>query len=181
MARVIACDNCGAVISSRYDYCPECNAKIKKHRGIWWLLIIAVVLAILFIPFGGDGTPGIMDRFMDLTQANDEHVRGVKYGSPNSYPDITYAEAFDYFFGSPTWTYFRGTQEGSSVEHDVVEFTGTCFYRDSEVKARIQFTISEDGKTFEATYLSFNDVPQMNIIMYTLIDKAFSEYQASRK
>ena len=87
MARVIACDNCGAVISSRYDYCPECNAKIKKHRGIWWLIIIAVVLAILFIPFGGDGTPGIMDRFMDLTQANDEHVRGVKYGSPNSYPD----------------------------------------------------------------------------------------------
>lgn len=114
---------------------------------------------ILFIPFGGDGTPGIMNRFMDLAQANDEHVQGVKYGSLNSYPDITYAEAFDYFFGSPTWKYFRGAQEGSNIEHDVVEFTGTCFYRDSEVKARIQFTISEDRKTFEATYLSFNDVP----------------------
>lgn len=117
---------------------------------------------------------------MDLTQTNDEHVRSVKYGSPNSYPEITYEEAFENFFGSPTWTYFRGTQEGSNVEHDVVEFTGTCLYLDSEVKARIQFTISEDGKSFEATYLSFNDVPQANLIMYMLIDKVFSEYQNSR-
>ena len=178
MARVIACDNCGAVISSRYDYCPECNAKIKKHRAIWLLIVLAIIIALLFIPFGGDGTPGVVDYFKDLTQVNDEHVRGVKYGSPNSYPDITYADAFENFFGSPTWTYFRGTQERSNAEHDVVEFTGTCLYRDSEVKARIQFVLSEDGKTFEATYLSFNDVPQSKLILNALIEKAFSEYQS---
>ena len=65
--------------------------------------------------------------------------------------------------------------------YDVVEFTGSCMYRDVEVDARIQFTISDDGETFEATFLSFNDIPQNNILLNALIEKAFSEYQEQQK
>ena len=177
MARVIACDNCGAVISSRYKRCPECNAKIKKPGGFLRIVLLIAVALIVFNRMGGDGTNGVVDRVMDFAQTNEEHVRSVKYGSPVLYPGITYAEAFESFFGSPTWKYFEGTQEGSDKEYDVVEFTGTCRYKESDVKARLQFTFSDDGESFQATYLSFNDVPQTKIIMTALLEKAFSEYQ----
>lgn len=37
---------------------------------------------------------------------------------------------------------------------DVVEFTGYCTYQNVEVKALVQFTLSKERDTFEATYLS---------------------------
>ena len=184
MARVIACDNCGAIISERYKRCPECNARIRKGGGFFRLLLLVAVVAaalLLFNRIGGDGTNGLVDRVMDITQINEEHVRAVKYGNPRNYPDITYAEAFENFFGSPTWKYFRGSAEDSSEEYNVVEFTGTCMYQNSEVKARLQFTLSESEETFEATYLSFNDVPQSRLVMLALLDKTFSEYQENHR
>ena len=41
------------------------------------------------------------------------------------------------------------------------------------MKALIQFTLNNDNDTFEATYLSFNDVPQSNLMLWGLIEKAF--------
>lgn len=172
MAKVIECRNCGAIISSRNKYCPECNARIKKKKWLW--LIVAPILVILaLLLLGGRGA----DHVKSIAQSNDEHVLGVKYGTPNNYPGITYGDAFEDFFGSPTWTFFKGTREGSDEEFDVVEFKGTCLYQNVEVTARIQFTLSQDGKTFEATYLSFNDVPQTNVLLYGLLEKVFSDYQ----
>ena len=176
MAKMLECPGCGAIISSKNKYCPECRTEIHKKKHWWLLILIISIVALSFFPMGGSGTPGIIDRLMDIVQSNDEHVRGVKYGHPNSYPDISYEEAFNSFFGSPTWKFFQGTQEGSDEIHDVVEFAGTCMYQNVEVKARMQFTLHEDG-TFEVTHLSFNDVPQSRLIMLALIEKAFTSYQ----
>ncbi len=144
-------------------------------------MLVVLALAFLvylfwFVPAGGDGTPEIVDRIMNLIQANDEHVSLVRYGTPIGYPDITYGDAFETFFDSPTWKYFRVKKEGTEPGREIVEFTGTCFYQDMKVKARLQFTLGEDGNTFQATYLSFNKVPQSLLVMYALIGKAFSEY-----
>ena len=57
-----------------------------------------------------------------------------------------------------------------------MEFTGRCTYMDQEVKARLQFILSDDGKTFEHGALSFNDVPQSALITSALIYKAFVSY-----
>lgn len=57
----------------------------------------------------------------------------------------------------------------------MVEFTGYCTYQNVDVKALIQFTLNAADDTFEATYLSFNDVPQSNLMLYGLIEKVFSE------
>ena len=46
---------------------------------------------------------------------------------------------------------------------------------EQEVKARLQFVLNNDD-TFEASALSFNDVPQSKLITVTLITKAFSDY-----
>ena len=117
------------------------------------------------------------DQYYDVMQSDDPHVLSVKKGHPVSYPEITYESAFDYFFGNPTWKYFEGTRNESDTIYDVVEFTGRCLYQETEVKALIQFTLNDDGETFSPTYLSFNDVPQSELLLLSLIEKAFTSYQ----
>lgn len=132
----------------------------------------------------------IVDQAANAVQSEDEHVLAVKKGSNNAYPDVTYEEAFENFFGSPTWKYFKGTHEGPDDDGDgkpdytednidVVEFTGKCTYQDVEVKALIQFTLDEDGETFDATYLAFNDVPQSMLMLHGLFEKVFEPYTAT--
>lgn len=113
----------------------------------------------------------IQDQAENVVDSTDEHVVGVKNGYPAAYPSITYGQAFDEFFSSPTWRYF----EADSGE-DVVEFTGWCTYQEAEVKARLQFILSEDGQSFSQGALSFNDVPQSNLITSLMICKAFQDY-----
>jgi len=151
--------------------------------------IVSIALIVGMIVVSGCGVSDVTDQIANVSQATDEHVLGVKNGHPYSYPDITYGQAFDNFFGTPTWKYFVGTKDGPDDDEDgkpdytednvdIVEFTGYCTYSDVEVKALLQFTLSKDDDTFEATYLSFNDVPQSTLIMYALLDKAFEEYQS---
>lgn len=126
----------------------------------------------------------IIDQAANIIQEEDSHVLKVKNASPNAHPDKTYGEAFGNFFSSPTWRYFVGTKEGpdengdgkpdyTEDDIDIVEFTGYCTYQETKVKALIQFTLSKDNKTFEATYLSFNDVPQNNLMLGILLEKPF--------
>ncbi len=123
------------------------------------------------------------DRF---TPSEDIHVLGVKGGTPVDYPGKTYGEAFENFFGSPTWKYFVGTKEGADEDGDgrpdyieknveIVEFTGRCLYQDVEVTALIQFTLNEEDDTFEATYLSFNEVPQSMYMLSVLLETVFMD------
>ncbi|MBQ7264671.1 MAG: hypothetical protein IJS61_01080 [Firmicutes bacterium] len=132
------------------------------------------------------------DQVANVVQADNENVLKVKNGTNSNYPDITYGEAFGSFFSSPTWKYFKGTQEGpdddgdgkpdyTKEDVDVVEFTGRCTYRDVEVKALLQFVLDKDTDTFQATFLSFNDVPQSSLIMIALLEKAFTSYYEEHK
>lgn len=112
----------------------------------------------------------ISDQAQNIADSEDEHVISVKNGHPELYPEITYGDAFDAFFGTPTWKYF----EADSGE-DVVEFTGYCTYQDTEVKARLQFILQEDG-TFTSGAMSFNDVPQSQLITAAMLEAAFDQY-----
>lgn len=149
-------------------------------KKIHYLCMISVILVFLT----GCSETDITDQMANIKNAKEEHVLSVKGGSPVGHPDMTFGEAFDNFFAYPTWQYFVGIQEGYDEDGDgkpdytidnvdVVEFTGYCTYQDVEVKARIQFTLAEDGDTFETTYLAFNEVPQNRLILYALLDKVF--------
>ena len=155
------------------------------------VLAVFIVAMVAISGCGSSDITDITDQIANVSQATDEHVLGVKNGHPYSYPDITYEQAFENFFGSPTWKYFVGTKDGPDDDEDgvpdytednvdIVEFTGYCTYSDVEVKALLQFTLNKDDDTFEATYLSFNEVPQSTLIMYALLDKAFTEYQTEK-
>lgn len=150
-------------------------------------LFLALMIALNVCACGADD---ISDQVANIAQMEDEHVRGVKGGIPNAYPDKTYGEAFDSFFAAPTWKYFVGTKEGPDEDGDgkpdyteenvdVVEFTGYCTYQDVEVKARIQFTLDKDGDTFSATYLSFNEVPQNMLMLSALLTRVFEGDEAA--
>lgn len=152
---------------------------MKKMIGI--ILIIAMSMALYAC-----GADDAIDQMANVVQAEDEHVLAVKNGTPNAYPEKKYGETFGSFFASPTWKYFVGTKEGPDEDGDgkadyteenvdVVEFTGYCTYHDVEVKALIQFTLSKDDDTFEATYLSFNDVPQNMFMLSALLEAAFTD------
>lgn len=88
-----------------------------------------------------------------------------------SYPECEYGDVFDEFFGSPTWKYFE-----ADTGEQVVEFTGYCIYQDVEVKARLQFILDMENETFESGAMSFNDVPQLELITTAMIQKAFENY-----
>lgn len=134
----------------------------------------------------GCGSDDVVDQVANISQSEDPHVLSVKMGSPNAYPDKVYGEAFENFFAYPTWKYFVGVKEGpdedgdgepdyAEEDVDVVEFTGYCVYSGVEVKALIQFTLSKDDDTFEATYLSFNEVPQNTLMLLGLLDTVFAD------
>lgn len=144
------------------------------------ITLIALALAEIKNLAGNENSNG-----SSVFQSENEYVASVKNGSPLAYPDKTYGEAFENFFGSPKWKYFLGTKEGldedsdgvpdSTEENvDVVEFTGYCTYQNVEVKALLQFTLSQENDTFEATYLSFNEVPQNYLMLATLLDAVFT-------
>ena len=129
----------------------------------------------------------VVDQVSNVAQADDENILAVKGGTNSNYPEVTYGDAFEAFFGMPTWKYFKGTQEGPDEDGDgqpdytldnidVVEFTGTCVYSGVEVKALIQFTLDKEAGTFEASYLSFNKVPQNTLMLYGLVETVFENY-----
>ena len=98
------------------------------------------------------------------------YVQMVRGGSPVTWPNTTYGEAFNNFFGNPRWSHFE-----SDDSQQVVEFTGDMEYGGTPVNALIQFVIDAENGTFEATFLSFNEVPQTQMMLWTLINTVFGE------
>ena len=151
--------------------------------------LVGLIFALSIAFLSGCSKNTVGEEIANLVNSTNEYVQTVKSGTSFSYPDVTFEEAFHYFFDSPTWKYFNGTQDGPDEDGDgepdyyidnvnVVEFTGFCLYSDVEVKALIQFVVEED--TFEAKYLSFNDVPQNMLMLSGLITKAFESYLDSK-
>ncbi len=171
-----------------------------------WIFILCLT-ATLFAGCNESDLEDAADMVQDVVQQTNPYVQSVKNATPNEYPGITYGEAFEEFFGSPTWKHFTAyrdesdnpeemdseemsyeeevssdvsSSEENSEEADtieVVEFTGKCMYDNQEVKAVMQYTISDDEKSFELTYFAFNKIAQNLFVYSALFDNAFESYQ----
>lgn len=126
--------------------------------------------------------------FDTIKGENEEHIIAVKNGASSNYPDITYGEAFNNYFARPSWRYFVGTISGPDEDGDgepdytednvdVVEFTGECMYSNVQVEAKIQFVLDMEEGTFYAHNLTFNEVPQIGLMLYGLLDDVFSSME----
>lgn len=114
---------------------------------------------------------GKNEKTSNKSQEEDIHVKAVRQGSPKAYPNIKYGDAFGEFFDEANWRYFKAKKG-----QDIVEFTGYCTYKESRVKARLQFVVDMDNGSFTQGALSFNDVPQEDTITSVMILKAFEDY-----
>lgn len=139
-------------------------------------ILIILITLILFVISGCSSTQvnnikkDAVDQLENIVDKDNKYVLMVKNGHPVDYPNATYGDSFEKFFSSPTWKYFE-----SDDGKDVVEFTGNCMYQETEVKARMQFILDADAGTFEAGALSFNDVPQNQLITGELLSKVFED------
>lgn len=61
----------------------------------------------------------------------------------------------------------------------MVEFIGICTYKETQVEANLQFILNESEGTFQQGALSFNDVPQEDLITSVMVCKAFEEYASN--
>ncbi|SFK76109.1 hypothetical protein SAMN03159341_101452 [Paenibacillus sp. 1_12] len=114
-----------------------------------------------------DVASNLKDQASNIIDMENSHVLSVKNGHFKSSPDQSIGDAFQKFFGDPTWKYFK-----SDSGKDVVEFTGHMIYQEAKVKARFQFILNEDN-SFEGGALSFNEVPQNALTKAALLSTIF--------
>lgn len=161
--------------------------KIKKS------LIVAatvIVMGIVTVTFGGcTGSDSIENQVTSSPSqdseeekvssqlqgtADDVRISMVKTGNPTWIPNITYEEAYAYFFDNPTWRYFDA-DDGS----EVVEFVGDCTYNDDPAEVYIQFVLhSDDTFTLHYACAKVNGelIETEESDIFQLIYKPFSQY-----
>lgn len=181
------CPKCGNQLEENAKFCAKCGYSVnqfqasasntgvpvhtsevpvhkeKKKKKRFMRLVIGVI-ALIAILMGG--------AYVFETTEDTKYIDFVKNGTPESYPETTYGEAFEAFFQNPSWEYFEA-EDGS----DVVEFTGDCLYEDTEVTAMIQFILDYDKGTFETGAFSMNDVPQNQLMTAVIISTVFDDYE----
>lgn len=165
--KVKYCIRCGAKFKHGTDLiCPVCGAKdpdqAQKLRHEWIAFFKHILKFLLMIALA---------IIVGLTYQCYQFVEEVKTSCPDAYPDITMEQAFDAFFADPKWSF--GEMEGSYV---TVNFTGTCLYREKEVKAHliIYNYVNENKNTVKS--LDFNGVPQQEEILQLLLNTVYQSY-----
>lgn len=162
------------------DYEPEpvFNMPTRPIYKKWWfwVIIAAVVFAALAVGIvlsdgstGGSGSSG--GGYSYSAPSISPYVTTVKTAKNSKY-GITYGAAFDRFFASPKWSYFKA----STGEH-VVEFTGIFSYSGERATAKIQFIVDTREGTLEVYHLSINGVAQSRLVLATLVQKVFESYR----
>lgn len=148
----------------------------KVKRYILWqkflasAVLLMIISVILFGYYRNNGQYGNQSSQITIEE---EQIQRVKGGCFNNYPDQKIGESFERFFDEPKWRFFIGQEDGDDKEaQDVVEFTGYCTYRKVRVKVLMQFILGE-GEGFEVGYVSFNEVPQVDLITAGLIQAIF--------
>lgn len=171
---------------------PPVQPQKKKKKGYGCLLgiivsVIGAVIAMIMIAvmimaviFGSSESQTESEPSEEINtylqgSEDEEMIAWVKKGSPYLIPDITYEEAYENFFGNPTWRYFDA-DDGS----EVVEFAGECTYNDEPAEIYIQFVLDPDDDSFEMHYANLEvegeQVEMDGIILLQLIYNPFSEY-----
>lgn len=87
--------------------------------------------------------------------SNNSVVNIVQQGHFSEYQNKTIGQAFNNFFGSPSWRYFLA-QDG----RDIVEFNGKATLEGSLVNVKIQFSVEKKSGAFEVVYFTINDIQQ---------------------
>lgn len=140
-------------------------------------------------PHKAENTTESKTNELSDADSEDEDILEIKNRYNKNYPDITYGEAFECFFTNTSWSHYTGTVTAyddnldlATLENaEVVDFTGTCIYPDSESQALIRFVYNEKKKEYQPLLLCIDDEAQSAKSMADIFNKAFENYIAANK
>ena len=107
--------------------------------------VISAIITIALLSFSLVGCDGYINNAIQEKRANDT-VSRAQNSCNEVLPNITYKDAYEHFFSEPQWRGFTTLDN-----HEIVEFTGNCTYKDEQALAYIEFVEGQDG-TFSANY-----------------------------
>lgn len=136
------------------------NARLSKAK-----IILAVVSAVSTVVFGYF----VMNP--DMLAGSSKYIRMVKEGTPESYPEITYEDAFSAFFENCRWKYFK-SEDGQ----DVVEFHGNCLFDGKTADTAMQFLVFEEKNRFELHAVTLDGESQTKLANGLLLLQIFESY-----
>ena len=128
---------------------------VKKWRGFienQFCKILAIIATVVLCVVGvgeahiGKDQSSLMDK--RVMYIREQPV--VDY-EMKSYGTKTYGEALDDYCTNEKWDSFV-----TELDEEVVEFTGTAYYKGSEKQVTIQLLISGDCESYDLTYFAFD-------------------------
>ena len=138
---------------------------IRKQSSI---VAVTIILISTFLTGCSSSSSEDATAFIDDTVnsflGDSVNVSSVKDAYLSSCPSATLGQMADAFMANPSWSDFASTTGGT-----VVELTGGITFDSADVEALIQIELS--GTSFEASYLSFNQVSQNQLMLSSLLTK----------
>ena len=132
------------------------------------MIAVTLILVSTFLTGCSGSSSEDATAFLDDTVnsflGDSVNVSSVKDAYLSSCPNATLGQMADAFMASPSWSDFASTTGGT-----VVELTGGITFDSADVEALIQFDLS--GSSFEAVYLSLNEVSQSKLMLSSLLTK----------
>ena len=132
------------------------------------MIAVTLILVSTFLTGCSGSSSEDATAFLDDTVnsflGDSVNVSSVKDAYLSSCPNATLGQMADAFMANPSWSDFASTTGGT-----VVELTGGITFDSADVEALIQFDLS--GSSFEAVYLSLNEVSQSKLMLSSLLTK----------
>jgi hypothetical protein len=141
---------------------------MKMSRKQSSMIAVTLILVSTFLTGCSGSSSEDATAFLDDTVnsflGDSVNVSSVKDAYLSSCPNATLGQMADAFMANPSWSDFASTTGGT-----VVELTGGITFDGANVEALIQFDLS--GSSFEAVYLSLNEVSQSKLMLSSLLTK----------
>ena len=121
----------------------------EKDDRPWWLKALCTLLMFLvffevqyYMKHGTVILPQqIMSRVETAFNLDSKDVKLVKNGTLQMEPGVVIGKAFDNYFADGKWTSFKSTDN-----RRIVEFNGSCNWKNKEAKCTIQFIVKNDSE-----------------------------------
>ena len=121
----------------------------EKDDRPWWLKALCTLLIFfVFVEvryYMKHGTvilpPQIMSQVETAFNLDSKDVKLVKNGTLQMEPGVVIGKAFDNYFEDGEWTSFKSTDN-----RRIVEFNGSCTWKNKAAKCTIQFIVKNDSE-----------------------------------
>lgn len=131
-------------INNTFTQPVESNINHSSNKKAVIIGIVVVVIGIAaiigtFLYISNKSSKSKTDIAASDDRQAQEKINYVREGSPVLIPDITYGDAYTYFFTDPKWDYFI-----SNDGKEIVEFEGGVLYLGQPATAYNQFVLGSD-------------------------------------